>query len=79
MTTASQTDLRLPLLTRLSRLPAQLLRASPFSGTMRAERLPILPTAITVARNFRSPLRILDAVFRGDGDLKYLDVRPEAA
>ena len=64
----------MPLLTRLSRLPAQLQRASPFAGTLPIERLSILPTAVTVARHFRSPLRILDYVFRGDGDLKYLDV-----
>jgi cytochrome P450 len=62
------------LLARLKRLPAQLVGDSPFSGTLRAERLPTLATALAAARHCRTPLRILDHVFRDGGDLKYLDV-----
>jgi cytochrome P450 len=62
------------LFTRLRRLPGQLLGECPFPGTLRVERLPVVASALATVRHFRTPLRILDHVFRGDGDLKYLDV-----
>src|SRR5262245_4241822 len=62
------------LLARLKRLPGQLLGRSPFRGALKVERLLILSTAFLTMRNFRTPLRILDAVFNDDRDLKYLDV-----
>lgn len=62
------------LLARARRLPFQLMGRSPFTGTLRADRLPLVDTAFVTARNFRSPLRILDFVFQKQGDLKYLDV-----
>jgi len=62
------------LITRLKRLPRQLLGENPFSGTLKVERLPLIATALATARHFRIPLRILDFVFQGDGDFKYLDV-----
>ena len=62
------------LLTRLKRLPAQLQGRNPFGGTLRVERLPLGEMGWRTARHFRTPLRILDRVFQGEGDLKYLDV-----
>jgi cytochrome P450 len=62
------------LLQRLKRLPGQLLGRNPFSGTLPVQRLPLAATGLVTIRNFRTPLRILDFVFRDDGDLKYLDV-----
>ncbi len=62
------------LSTRLARLPAQLLGERPFAGTLPVEPLPVFATALLTARHFRTPLRILDYAFRGDGDLKSLDV-----
>src|SRR5687767_2811756 len=59
---------------RLKRLPEQLRGRSPFGGTLPVERLPLARTALVTSWNFRTPLRILDFVFRGDGDLKCLDV-----
>src|SRR5262245_47766468 len=61
-------------LTRLKRLPGQLVGRNPFSGSLAVERLPLLLTGLTTVRHFRTPLKILDYVFRGDGDLKYVDV-----
>ena len=55
-------------------MPHQLLGESPFRGTYPVERLSVVATALATARHFRTPLRILDHVFRGDQDLKYLDV-----
>src|SRR5215208_3204769 len=66
------------LLTRLMRLPGQLLWQNPFPGTRRTHRLPVLKTALVTLRYFRTPIRILDYVFAdndgADDDLKYLDV-----
>ncbi len=62
------------LLTRLKRLPYQLLGESPFRGTYPARRLSIVATALVTARHFRTPLRILDHVFRDGEAVKYLDV-----
>ena len=62
------------LLTRLKRLPGQILGRNPFKGSLRVERLPVLWTALTTFRHFRTPLKILDYVFQGDADVKYLDV-----
>ncbi|MBX9625420.1 MAG: cytochrome P450 [Gemmataceae bacterium] len=62
------------LLARLRRLPGQLFGRNPFGGTLTAHRLPLLSTAPATARNFRTPLRVLDHVFRDDRDLLYLDV-----
>lgn len=62
------------LLSRLKRLPGQLRGRNPFAGTLRTERLPLVSTAVVTARHFREPLRILDHVFRDNGDLKFLDV-----
>lgn len=62
------------LLTRLRRLPGQLVRRNSFRGSLTVERLPLLAMGLTTVRHFRTPLRILDAVFRDDADLKYLDV-----
>lgn len=62
------------LLHRLRRLPGQFTGKNPLAGTMRVERLPLLSTAAVTLRNFRTPLRILDSVFKDDCDLKYLDV-----
>jgi cytochrome P450 len=62
------------LLARLRRLPGQLDGRSPFGGTIRVERLPLISTALVTMRHYRKPLRILDHVFRDDHDLKYLDV-----
>lgn len=61
-------------LDRLARLPGQLRGRNPFSGTLPVARLPLLDTTRVTVRHFRTPLRILDFVFRDDGDLKYLDV-----
>ncbi len=61
-------------LTRLQRLPAQLLGESPFRGTLPIERLSNLSTLLAVTRYFRTPLRILDYVFQNEGDIKYLNV-----
>src|SRR5262245_27576855 len=62
------------LLTRLKRLPGQLLGGPPFRGSLKVERLPVFATALSTFRHFRTPLKILDNVFQGDHDLKYLDV-----
>ena len=62
------------LLARLKRLPDQLGGGSPFAGSLRVDRLPLIQTALVVMRHFRTPLRILDFVFRDDRDLKYLEV-----
>jgi cytochrome P450 len=62
------------LFARLKRLPAQVAGDCPFAGTLRAERLSVFHTALVAARHSRTPLRILDDVFRDGGDLKYLDV-----
>lgn len=62
------------LLQRLRRLPGQFLRRSPFAGTLPVGRLPLIRTGLATVRNFRTPLAILDFVFRDDCDLKYLDV-----
>jgi cytochrome P450 len=59
---------------RLRRLPEQLAGDSPFSGSLRPRRLPALGLFRSVGRNFRTPLAILDDVFRHPGDLHYLDV-----
>jgi hypothetical protein len=59
---------------RLKRIPGQLRGRCPFGGTLLVERLPLVATGLVTARNFRTPLGILDHVFRDDGDLKYLDV-----
>ena len=59
---------------RLARLPGQLIGQSPFTGTLPAQRLPIFRTGLLTLRHYRTPLKILDAVFEGEGDLKYLDV-----
>lgn len=61
-------------LTRLRRLPGQLAGRYPFGGTRPVARLPLLPTVLCTAANARTPLRILDRVFAGGGDLHYLDV-----
>ena len=62
------------LLARLRQLPGQLLGRNPFPGSLKAHPLPILPTALATFRHFRTPLRILDLIFRDDRDLHYLDV-----
>ena len=62
------------LSTRLTRLPGQLLGRNPFAGTQPVRRLPLVATGMVTARHFRTPLKILDFVFRDDCDLKYLDV-----
>jgi cytochrome P450 len=62
------------LFQRLKRLPGQLLGRTPFAGSLPVRRLPLVATGMVTARNFRTPLRILDFVFRDSGDLKYLDV-----
>lgn len=62
------------LLARLRALPGQLLWRNPFPGTLRAHRLPVLETGLVALRHFRTPLRILDHVFKTDTDLAYLDV-----
>jgi cytochrome P450 len=62
------------LLTRLRRLPGQLGGTNPFPGTLRARPVPLLDTGFATLRHFRTPLRILDFVFRDGGHLKYLDV-----
>jgi cytochrome P450 len=62
------------LLARLKRLPGQLMGENPFRGSLIVERLPVFATALCAFRHFRTPLRILDFVFQGDADLKYLDV-----
>ena len=64
----------MPFLARLTRLPGQLFGRNPFPGTLPAYRLPLLDTAFATLRHFRTPLRILDHVFRDGGDLKCLDV-----
>src|SRR5262245_38142569 len=64
----------MPLFQRLKRIPCHLFGRSPFAGTLPVQRLPLVRTGLVTARNFRTPLRILDFVFRDDGDLKYLDV-----
>ena len=62
------------LLQRLNRVPGQLLGRNPFTGTLPVQRLSLPGSAFATIRNFRTPLQILDFVFRNDGDLKYLDV-----
>jgi cytochrome P450 len=62
------------LLARLRRLPGQLAGATPFGGTLRPQPVPLAAAGFAVLRHFRTPLRILDFVFRGGGHLKYLDV-----
>ena len=62
------------LLTRLRRLPAQLDGAGPFRGTLRPHPVPLLDAAVVTFRHFRTPLRILDWVFRRGGHLHSLDV-----
>jgi cytochrome P450 len=62
------------LVARLKRLLGQLLWQNPFPGTRPVHRLPLLRTGLHTLRHFRTPLRILDAVFADDRDLKYLDV-----
>jgi cytochrome P450 len=64
------------LWTRLSRIPRQLAGHSPFGGTLRARRLPLLKTLRVTGRNLSTPLKILDHVFADDesGDLQYIDV-----
>src|SRR4051812_41714529 len=62
------------VLTRLLRLPRQFLGESPFRGTYPVTRLPTFTTALVTARHFRTPLSILDHVFRNDQDVAYLDV-----
>ena len=79
---------RVPFLQRAARLPRQLLRISPFAGTIRPTRVPLL----TLGRgrpslpfphpwNFEEPIRILDAFFwnadaeQGSGrHTRYLEV-----
>ncbi|MFM7132526.1 MAG: cytochrome P450, partial [bacterium] len=55
-------------------MPWQLSGKSPFSGTLVVERLPVFTMARLTARKLRTPLDILDYAFRGENDLKYLDV-----
>jgi cytochrome P450 len=65
------------LLARLKRLPGQLSWQNPFPGSRPVERLPVIRTGLVTFRYFRTPIRILDALFGGpddDQDLKYLDV-----
>jgi len=62
------------LVARLRRLPAQLDGRSPFRGTLRPRPVPLLDAGFTTLRHFRTPLRILDFVFRRGGHLHYLDV-----
>jgi cytochrome P450 len=62
------------LLQRLKRLPGQLVGRNPFAGTLPVQQLPLASMGLVTIRNFRTPLRILDFVFRDDDDLKYLDV-----
>src|SRR5262245_38251826 len=62
------------LVQRLKQIPGQLFGRNPFAGTLPVRRLPLVRTGLVTARHFRSPLKILDFVFRDDGDLKYLEV-----
>lgn len=61
------------LRTRLRRLPGQLLGRNPFGGSLPVARLPVARMGWLTARRFRTPLAILDYVFRDDEDLKFLD------
>ena len=59
---------------RIRRLPAQLARRNPFSGSLDVAPLALFSLARLTARNFRTPLQILEGVFEDDRDLKYVDV-----
>jgi cytochrome P450 len=62
------------MLARLRRLPGQLAGTSPFRGPLRPRPVPLLDAAVWTFRHFRTPLRILDRVFRAGGHLHSLDV-----
>ena len=62
------------MLSRLRRLPGQLLRRNPFGGTLGVKPLSLWQLGAVTARNFRTPLEILNFVFEDDWDLRYADV-----